>query len=525
MIWSRPGIRFVAAALDRRTGTYLVLALIAVHVVAWTIISTVAKSGQAPNPDSTEAYAWGRLWLWGYGKHPPLSAWTARLWFDVFPTADWAMYALAMTVIGLAAWACWLLALRVVDRRRAMVVVLLLLIYPVFYLRGPRFNPDLLQVPMFLLVVLTFLVAFETRAIAWGVVLGLVCACAVLTKYWALLVVSAIGLAAIVHPDRGRFFLSWTPYVATIVFLVALLPHLIWLAQSGYAPFAYAARHLKPAEYSPLAKAGATLVYHAALLLPVGLVFAWAVCRPRLRPATSPPVVRLELARHIWLIAGVLAVLPAIMAVVLGVDTAFDWGKPQFTLLPLAAIAIPRLGVARRALARVALVWAVTIVVGFSVAPIFPMLQLKTEPVRYLLNEPAEKKRYLFNEPDVAAKTTQLWRERYGTPLPVIAGPTFIAAPISFYSPDHPVMFANFDSQIAATWIDPNALEQSGFLAICPEPYASFCESGVAAISPRVERVVLSQQPNRFKPDASALRWIVYLVGPGDRGAGTPPPR
>src|ERR1700730_11245621 len=109
--------RFVAAALDRRIAPYLILALITIHAVVWTIILTIARSGEALNSDSMEAYAWGRQWLWGYGKHPPLVGWAARVWFDVFPTADWAMYALAMAVVAVAAWACWRLALRVVDRR------------------------------------------------------------------------------------------------------------------------------------------------------------------------------------------------------------------------------------------------------------------------------------------------------------------------------------------------------------------------------------------------------------------------
>src|SRR5262245_66360760 len=125
--WKRSEVLFIAAALDRRTAAYLVLALIAAHMAAWTIILTVARSGQPLNSDSTEAYAWGRLLLWGYGKHPPLAGWTARLWFDLFPTADWAMYALAMATVGLAAWGSWLLELRVVDRRRAALFVLILL--------------------------------------------------------------------------------------------------------------------------------------------------------------------------------------------------------------------------------------------------------------------------------------------------------------------------------------------------------------------------------------------------------------
>src|SRR5262245_27934514 len=244
--WKRSEVLFIAAALDRRTAAYLVLALIAAHMAAWTIILTVARSGQPLNSDSTEAYAWGRLLLWGYGKHPPLSGWLIRIWFEIFPSSDWAMYALAMAVMGCAAVAYWFLALRVVDRRRAFLVVAALLIYPAFNFRGAKFNPDLLQVPLFIMVVLAFLVALEARTVLSGIALGLVCAGAVLAKYWALLVIGAIGVSALVDPPRARFFRSYPPYVAAVTFAVALLPHFIWLVKSDYAPFAYAAGHLLP---------------------------------------------------------------------------------------------------------------------------------------------------------------------------------------------------------------------------------------------------------------------------------------
>src|SRR5262245_11769740 len=395
--WKRSEVLFIAAALDRRTAAYLVLALIAAHMAAWTIILTVARSGQPLNSDSTEAYAWGRLLLWGYGKHPPLTGWIARLWFDLFPTTDWAMYALAMATVGAAAWASWLLASQVVDRRRAMLVVLLLLIYPVFTFRGSRFTPDLVLVPMFVLVVLSFVIAYQKRGIVWGIVLGLTCACAVLTKYWALLVVAAIGLAAIAHPDRRRFFSCPTPYVAALVFCLALTPHLIWLVQSDYAPFLNAARHLVPRPFSPLAQTGAELRHHAALLLPVAIALAWVLWRPNVRAAQSPPMC-LRQAYHIWVIAGVLLVMPPLLAVALGVYFAVDWGTPLYTLLPLAAVALPQIGIARRALVRAGVIWVVTLGLGIVAAPLVLVFQIKTDPTRYL-----------FNEPDVAAQATQLW--------------------------------------------------------------------------------------------------------------------
>src|SRR5262245_20028478 len=382
-----------------------------------------------------------------------------------------------------------------------MLVVLLLLIYPVFTFRGSRFTPDLVLVPMFVLVVLSFVIAYQKRGIVWGIVLGLTCACAVLTKYWALLVVAAIGLAAIAHPDRRRFFSCPTPYVAALVFCIALTPHLIWLVQSDYAPFLNAARHLVPRPFSPLAQTGAELRHHAALLLPVAIALAWVLWRPNVRAAQSPPMC-LRQAYHIWVIAGVLLVMPPLLAVALGVYFAVDWGTPLYTLLPLAAVALPQLGIARRALVRAGVIWVITLGLGIVAAPLVLMFQIKTDPTRYL-----------FNEPDVAAQATQLWRERYGSALPVVAGPKLIAASVSFYSVDHPVLFTNFDRRIA-TWIERDAIERSGLLAICPEANALFCDRAIRELSPTAERVVLSQRPNPFDLSASTLQWSVYLVGP-----------
>jgi 4-amino-4-deoxy-L-arabinose transferase-like glycosyltransferase len=393
----RETARFVAAILDPRTSSYPVFALICLHVVTWTVFLAIARSGETLNSDSTEMFAWGRLWLWGYGKHPPVAGWIARIWFEIFPTADWAMHALVMTVVGVAAWACWLLAIRVVDRRRAAVVVFVLLIYPIFNFRGARYGTDLPLVPMFMLVALVFLIAFERRTIAWGALLGLACAAAVLTKYWALFIVGAVGVAAIAHPERVRFFRAWTPYVATVVFLAAIAPHLIWLVQSDYAPFAYAAHHLAQSTYSPLLQAGAELRHHAALLLPAGVALAWVIARNRLPGAASG--VRLGQARHIWLIAGLLLVLPPVMTVAFRVDFAVDWGLPLYTLLPLALLAVPQLAIARRAVASAATVWIATLALALTAAPIVQTVQVKLYP-----------QRYQENLSDVAAQVTRLWR-------------------------------------------------------------------------------------------------------------------
>ena len=184
----RPTIRRLAAwlaacASDPAAAPRLVIGFAATHAVLWTLALINLKAAQDVHMDVAEAFAWGQKLQLGYGKHPPLAGWVAGLWFRVFPVADWATYALAMATLGCGLVVCWLLSLRVVDRRRAFFVVVMLALYPIFNFKGFKYNPDVLQLVTLPLVVLAYLNAFEKRSVRSGLWLGLAGALALLTKY------------------------------------------------------------------------------------------------------------------------------------------------------------------------------------------------------------------------------------------------------------------------------------------------------------------------------------------------------
>src|SRR5882724_4822420 len=229
-----------AHASDPRAALWLVTGFAAVHAALWTVVLVNLKTGQDIHMDVAEAFGWGQKFLLGYGKHPPLSGWIAGLWFRVFPVTDWASYALAMATLGCAMVICWLLALRVVDHRRAFLVVVMLALYPIFNFKGFKYNPDLLQLVTLPRVVLAYLDAFEKRSVKSGIWLGLAGALALMTKYWALTAIGAVGLAALIHPARLQFLRSPAPWVAITTLVVAMLPHFMWLKQVDFVPLTYA---------------------------------------------------------------------------------------------------------------------------------------------------------------------------------------------------------------------------------------------------------------------------------------------
>src|SRR5215468_7997108 len=238
--YSRLAAWLAARATNPETGLWLVIQFAVLHAVLWTFILINLKAAQDVHMDVAEAYAWGQKFLLGYGKHPPLSGWVAGLWFKVFPATDWATYALAMATVAVGMVICWLLALRVVDARRAFLVVVMVALYPIFNFKGFKYNPDLLQLVTLPLLVLAYLNAFEKRSWQSGIWFGLAGALALMTKYWVLTMIGAIGLAALVHPERWRFLASPAPWVAIATLAVAMIPHLIWLKEVDFVPLTYA---------------------------------------------------------------------------------------------------------------------------------------------------------------------------------------------------------------------------------------------------------------------------------------------
>src|SRR5215472_11723971 len=276
----------VSRVTSGRADLWLVITFAVVHALLWTRILIDLKAAQDVHMDVAEAFAWGQKFQLGYGKHPPLTGWIAGLWFQLFPVADWATYLLAMTTLGVGLVICWFIARCVVDRRRAFFVVVMLALYPIFNFKGFKYNPDLLQLVTLPLVVLAYLNAFERRTWLSGIWLGLAGAAALMTKYWVLTMIGAIGLAALIHPERLKFLRSPAPWVAIATLVVAMIPHLLWLKQVDFVALTYAGDVYGLSDRALNAKLVLGYIGHnlALLAVPVALAAIALLSPPRWLP-------------------------------------------------------------------------------------------------------------------------------------------------------------------------------------------------------------------------------------------------
>ncbi len=513
-----PSIRRLAAwlaarASDPKAGPWLVTGFAAVHAVLWTLILVKLKTGQDVHMDVAEAFAWGQQFLLGYGKHPPLSGWVAGAWFMVFPVTDWATYALAMATLGCGLVICWPLALRVVDRRRAFLVVVMLALYPIFNFKGFKYNPDILQLVTLPLLVLAYLDAFEKRSVKSGVWLGLAGALALMTKYWALTMIGGIGLAALIHPDRLRFLRSPAPWVAIAALAVAMLPHLMWLKQVNFVAFTYAGDTYSLTDRGMINDLALGYVGHnlALLALPVALAAIALAWRPLHWPFPfwrrgANSGVNLSQAVNVWIIQAVVAIGPPLGALTLQIYLKTDWGIPLFFLAPLALVAIPAVRVRRSALLNLSASWLVISLVVLAVSP---------RIVAHELSEKRTSGATYRARSELARELTEVWRVRFGSRWPVVAAYNDTGQPVAFYSPDHPAPLTP-DEPWSSGLTSLAEAKQSGFIGICEtgDWKLEKCEAWMKVHAANGERMVVTTRRFFLDMPGPATVWNIIIVPP-----------
>jgi 4-amino-4-deoxy-L-arabinose transferase-like glycosyltransferase len=512
----------VACARNRRSGLFLVIGFATAHVALWTLILIKLKAAQDIHMDVAEAFGWGQKFQLGYGKHPPLAGWIAGLWFKVFPVADWATYALAMATLGCGLVICWLISLRVVDRRRAFFVVVMLALYPIFNFKGFKYNPDLLQLVTLPLLVLAYLNAFRNRSAMSGLWLGLAGALALMTKYWVLTMIGAIGLAALIHPERRKFLGSPAPWVAIVTLAVAMIPHLVWLEEVDFVPLTYAGSVYSLSSRAYTAQLVLGYIGHnlALLLAPVALAALALACIPaRLRMPTrlrslftragsgsENAGVNIAQAINIWIIQIVVALGPPIGALVFTIYLKTDWGISLFFLTPLALVAIPSLRLQSRALFNITAIWLLVTVATLVASPYIA--------AREIADNPNGASGYA-DRSQLARELTQAWHARFRTRWAVVATSMEIGEPMTFYSPDHPARLT-LDEPWSSGLTSMDEAKRLGFIGICDTRQAALpeCEAWMRTNAANAERLTITTQRFFHGHPGPAITWNAYLAPP-----------
>ena len=211
------------------------------HLIIWTLIPSLTNKNLPL--DTIEALAWGSNLDWGFNKHPPMSAFFPEVFFQIFGSQDWVYYLLSQIFVIIAFYYVFKFAFEIFRDLKLSLISVLLLVSIYFYnFTTPEFNVNVCQLPFWSLVVYYSWKIYSSQEIKFSdcFLVGLFGAVGFLSKYLFLYLLISIDLLfiyLIFFKKTKKFDFK---YLITIdVFLVLLVPHLIWLFDNDFITITY----------------------------------------------------------------------------------------------------------------------------------------------------------------------------------------------------------------------------------------------------------------------------------------------
>ncbi len=447
--------RLLAALTDPARRERTVVAVLLGYVALWTLYGTLAKAGQDIHADMSEQFALGHQLALGYPKHPPLAMLVVRAWFAVFPAADWAYYLLAMANAGLALWIVWRLSARFLDGDKRVVGLALLTLVPFFNFHALKFNVNTVLLPLWAATTLWFLRSFETRRVFDAVLAGLGAAAAMYGKYWSVVLLLGLGLAALADSRRAAYFRSPAPWVTIAVGALALAPHAAWLIGNDFAPFSYAVVTHGAASLATTMVAVLGYVAGSVAYVAVPLAIVFLVARPNRDAVKDMAWPRAPERRLAALAFWAVLLAPAVIAPVLGVRLVSLWSMSAWTLLPVMLLSSPRVSISHRDAAGIV-----------TLAAVFPVVMVALGPAIAFALHRAGPQPGSTHSSVLAAPVERLWRETTAEPLRLFSGFDEFTDGVAFYLPSHPLAVHVLDA--AASQAVEARIGRDGIALLCP---------------------------------------------------------
>jgi 4-amino-4-deoxy-L-arabinose transferase-like glycosyltransferase len=211
------------------------------HLIIWTLVPTLTNHNLPL--DTIEALAWGSNLEWGFNKHPPGSAFFPEMMFKVFGAQDWAYYLLSQIFVCIAFIYVFKFANEIFNNLLLSLISVLLLESIYFYnFTSPEFNVNVCQLPFWSIAVFYSWRIFNQKEINVKdcILLGFFGAVGFLSKYlfiYLLFSIVLLFLYFIFYKKIKKFDFKYL--ISIEVFIVLLIPHLIWLNNNEYVTVTY----------------------------------------------------------------------------------------------------------------------------------------------------------------------------------------------------------------------------------------------------------------------------------------------
>jgi hypothetical protein len=486
----------------KRSGRTIAITLI-LYCAVWTLYAVVSKLTQDIHFDMGEMVSWSREVTLGTPKHPPLPAWLVGIWFAVFPLQDWAFYLLSMAAATLALWVAWMIAGRYLDGEKRAVGLALLTLVPFFNFHALKYNANSMLTPTWALTTWFFLRSLDSRSAGVAALAGLAAAAAMLVKYWSIVLLAGLAIAALADSRRRLYFRSPAPYITVAVGAAALAPHIWWLYAHDFAAFGYALE-THPATIGEALVSGIAYVAGAAGYVAVPVVLAAVAARPSV-PAVADAGWPSDPRRRTVVVAFVVPfLLPLVAAVIAKEKIVSLWAIASMTLLPVVLLSSPLVTLPRAAAIRI-----------LAIALAVPVVCVVAAPVVALLVHLHGVENYGSQYRLVAERVETVWHDTTDRPLRVVGGSSNLLLGTVAYFAERPSIYEIVTPQLTP-WVDEARIAREGIALYCPaEDFICMKALNARAAASAVGKRVEAEISRTFLGIADKpVRYVIVTIPP-----------
>jgi hypothetical protein len=450
-----PFSRFLSFVERRPQATFG--SFLAVHFAVWTALPALLYANLPL--DLIEALTYGREWQLGYDKLPPLPWWLVEIAHRLFG-ADVAYYALAQACVVIAFALVFATARPLVGAAGALVAVLIIDGMHYFQYTAVKFNHDVAQLPFWALAGYAFHAALKRGRLGHWALLGIAFGGALWAKYFVVVLAAPYALFMLFDREARRKLATPGPWLALVIALIIASPHVIWLFQTDFLPFAYASHRATPV------RGWFDHVLHPALftasqiffLLP-SLFIAAALFWPK--AASLPAAARSDFSeafdrRIVTLLAFGPGLAMILLTAVSGRGAVAMWGYPLWLFVGLWIVMFARATFDADRMTRIVAAWAAVFVI-FIVVFIADYAVLPFIDHRY--------RAVLFPGDALGSTLTQRFHTATGAPLRYVVGTMWDGGNLAHYSADQPQVLID-GSPARVPWIDLNDLRNKGAVVV-----------------------------------------------------------
>ena len=369
--------------------------------------------------DILETISWGAQGEWGHFKHPPLSGWLGYLFSLLSGHSDWSLYLAAQLCLMIGAWHVYKVARLFLDEYSSVTAALLLFFLFYYNPSETKFSTYFVEIALSPITTYFFFKSLMQKKIYLWVIFGFCCGLGLLNKYTAGLLFIGFLIIFFANAEYRKQIFSWGPWIAIVVFLAVIAPHIRWLFQNDFACFRHVGNRIH--EEQP---------WHIPFLALSSALYPFVVQIVVLTIASIPGIrkrIREKVRRDVLIPALILTLIPNIFFVLLtlcGNGIVMMWFCTVESWTGLASVALFPFRIDEGIFRRIYLMLVILtlcLFVGTTVDLLAkPRLRIHTEPK------------------DLIAHVDAFWKTKSKEPVSVVVGDQWEATFCENYMPGRP---------------------------------------------------------------------------------------